>query len=619
MAQEVLSLPHEATPPTAEVIELFRTKVAFEDLNPAWVDVESLKLWLHTCDHNHGLSCRIALVPDDTVETRPQWLVDVRRKCLTPAGPDDQYAALSYVWGGVNITQTTTANLPRFLEPGALSSPNIILPRTIRHAIGLLEVLGVSFLWVDALCIVQDDEDIKRKQIHAMAWIYANAYVTIIAADGWDAEHGLRGVRGVTESRFLNKDSVTSVYNSLKTQAAKWYTRGWTFQEMIFSRRRIMFHNQVVLWECARASWNECVLNSIFQIPRMPIQPTVSIWPDIRQYMDAVRDYNMRQFTYPEDALKAISSLLSVWRHSFDGGFISGLPQMFFNEALLWQPEEPLQRRIASGRLGHQSSLPSWSWVGWEGAIDIDTWANHYSHLHLLPQYVNSGWIFQVKPSVHWFFTDSDGEMEAIKASSHKYRPKYKYGCVAPPGWKRLNRWPTKLPSYIYAGLEEPRSTYPLPLFRPPGAIAAANYLYGRTKRGCFRSDSYRPRNGLPSSSSICDEVFLLDSRGERMGVLRLNSNSFHSWRPAEQSMFELVEIAKGAVLGYESVNVWGDFGFELTEMPTPSREDTSEVSIVYVLWVEWEEGIAYRRGLGRVLSTSWIRDATDDIDLILG
>jgi hypothetical protein len=52
--------------------------------------------------------------------------------------------------------------------------------------------------------------------------------------------------------------------------------------------------------------------------------------------MNVVYDYNMREFSFPEDALKAISSLLSVWRYSFDGGFISGLQQMFFHEALLW-------------------------------------------------------------------------------------------------------------------------------------------------------------------------------------------------------------------------------------------------------------------------------------------
>ncbi|KAK9769016.1 putative Heterokaryon incompatibility protein-domain-containing protein [Seiridium cardinale] len=620
-----------------EAVDLYKTQLAFADLDPSWVDIETLKDWLWTCDHNHGGPCREALAPDDTVETRPQWLVDIRRRCLVPAGPDDQYAALSYVWGNVCVTQTTTSNLHTFLEPGSLSSPQVKLPRTISHAIGLLDLLEIRFLWVDALCIVQDDAAIKQKQIHAMAWIYANAYVTIIAADGWDADHGLRGIQGVTESRYLNKDTAKGVDKSLKAQAAKWYSRGWTYQEMIFSKRRIMFHNQTVLWECPRASWNESFLNSVFKIHQTPVQPKITAWPDIRQYMATVRDYNMREFTDPQEALNAISSLLAVWKYSYDGGFISGLPQMFFLETLLWQPEEPLKRRVKKDEQDYKRPLPSWSWAGWEGAVDIKSWEAHYSHLHILPHPRKDQYVWQVKHTVQWHCFDALGAMSRIRPSSLDYRPKKLFTYDIPEGWELRNHWPRHSSSYGHARLDGLESRYPIPLFRQPGGVVSSGLLYGKTRRGFFESNWERPRNVCPST--ICDEILLLDKQGSSMGVLRLNTASFYTstkWyynpthisrkyinRPVEDETFEMVEIAQGTVLGDETVNCWGDFGFKLTEMPEvpiPMKTYSQpEKGIVYVMWIKWKDGIAYRHGLGRVLKTAWQRDATEEIDLILG
>ena len=64
-------------------------------------------------------------------------------------------------------------------------------------------MLGQRYLWVDRLCICQDDREVQTKQIDAMGDIYNNAVFTIIAANGWDANHGLRGIEGLTPPRNL--------------------------------------------------------------------------------------------------------------------------------------------------------------------------------------------------------------------------------------------------------------------------------------------------------------------------------------------------------------------------------------------------------------------------------
>jgi hypothetical protein len=159
------------------------------------------------------------------------------------------------------MLKTTKDNLDELVQDGALFKQGDIVPRTIRHTIALIQRLGVPYLWVDCLCIVQDDEENLHRQLQDMASIYASAYVTIVAANGWDADHGLRGIRGITDPRQLSPNDASDVYESLQPYTSIWYSRGWTFQEMVFSRRTIMLQYQVAIWVCNSASWHEATTN----------------------------------------------------------------------------------------------------------------------------------------------------------------------------------------------------------------------------------------------------------------------------------------------------------------------------------------------------------------------
>ena len=99
---------------------------------------------------------------------------------------------------------------------------DIEIPKTIRHAIELVGLLGERYLWVDRLCICQDDEETKASQIDIMGDIYGNALVTIIAASGWDANHGLRGIEGITGPRNLAPNTGDDYFKSLEPQSSIW-------------------------------------------------------------------------------------------------------------------------------------------------------------------------------------------------------------------------------------------------------------------------------------------------------------------------------------------------------------------------------------------------------------
>lgn len=163
-------------------------------LDRDWIDIEMMGHWLQKCDTEHGGACRRPFGLNPLSMGLPKYLIDIRKQCLTIAQPNFRYAALSYVWGGVERLQTTGRNLDSLMQEASLKSRWDKIPKTIRQAIGLAQQLGIYYVWVDALCIIQDNEESKHTEIHVMAGIYANSYLTLIAGNGWDANHGLRGI-----------------------------------------------------------------------------------------------------------------------------------------------------------------------------------------------------------------------------------------------------------------------------------------------------------------------------------------------------------------------------------------------------------------------------------------
>lgn len=125
---------------------------------------------------------------DVTTMTLVEFGVSKERVVLPP------YVALSYVWGSVPTVHLTSAALPVFIKPGELSRVLWRLPRTVNDAIVAVQKLKLRYLWVDSLCLIQNDEEDLQLGISVMDSIYRDAYLTIIAAEGDDANAGLPGV-----------------------------------------------------------------------------------------------------------------------------------------------------------------------------------------------------------------------------------------------------------------------------------------------------------------------------------------------------------------------------------------------------------------------------------------
>ena len=99
------------------------------------------------------------------------------------------------MWGGVSQLLLTKSNQELLFRDGSLLNFEKKIPQVIKDAMQFVRNIGERYLWVDSLCIVQDDESIKHHLISNMGSIYNSAVATIVAASGEDATHGLPGVR----------------------------------------------------------------------------------------------------------------------------------------------------------------------------------------------------------------------------------------------------------------------------------------------------------------------------------------------------------------------------------------------------------------------------------------
>ncbi|OCK72752.1 hypothetical protein K432DRAFT_315198, partial [Lepidopterella palustris CBS 459.81] len=148
------------------------------------------------------------------------------------------------------------------------------IPPTIRHAMHLVQALGEKYLWVDAFCIVQDSLEEKEDQLKIVWVIYAQAQFTIVAEEGDSAYHGITGLRGIPPPRKLSPQAIHEVSDEhriveLHWHSEKgwnpWYRRRWTYQESLFSRRRLYFGSSGVHWHCVELAriYSGLVLNSL--------------------------------------------------------------------------------------------------------------------------------------------------------------------------------------------------------------------------------------------------------------------------------------------------------------------------------------------------------------------
>lgn len=616
-----------------------------------WINEREIQRWKNTCDQNQGNNCRMRSAISSLPDGNPDWLIDTRRQCLIPAGPELSYSALNYVWGRIEFFKATRSNLQQLQCDSAFSDigGSLKISQTIKDAIALVRILGERYLWIDSLCIVQDDDTAsKEEQFNKMAAIFAKADVTIIAEEGPNSFYGLRGLHGVSRPSNLPQ-RVYELQKGLKIIESRrpkrvgqsiWNQRGWTFQEHLFSNRRIIFYEGTVRWECDCGVWYEGLDQpNIQNLPHPTIRSHQILfqlhYPDLQKYDELVTAFNVRHLTDSEDVLRAFAGITYSLSSKFDGGFLCGLPVMFFDTALLWRPSGPLERRISLNSAA-KSCIPSWSWAGWRGEVDPKSWLTGCDYRSDCIS--DPGQNYQITPLVKWYSQEREKPARRrVESRVLKFREAF-FGedRQPPPNWIRekcyshiprdagcrysVNGYPSDgcvLPRYWYKHEFVPETAfwYPIPLCsegQDPVPYPAATLLSCETKRAWFCLGEKISRRQMSFS--------LRHQDGSWAGVIHLhedppkrNLTSCDPKNVSQERRCKLVAISLGQA--YNSIEDLDLAEWKMRERP----KQTPMYEFYNVLWIEWKERIAYRKGIGRVMKDIWDRQALQCFHLILG
>lgn len=358
-----------------------------------------IREWVNECVDTHLCGSYAPRGQDAPVKT---FFIDTLNRCLVRNTSDLRFVALSYVRGKEEMIEMTRASATAFQEPGALANIMSQLSPVVQDAIEFTVNLGERYLWVDTLCIPQDEHPHKAKMIMEMDKIYTHAVLAVIALNAKAASSPLPGVRretrcqGLVLNRSLGREQkqCLAVRPSLTalTETAMYSTRGWTFQEAILPTRCLIFTDYQVFFHCSAMlrsdgtifpfgdSWSERqALTSTFQFTHDDSSRFVV-------YTELIELFSLRHLSYHTDSLNAISGVLAVLSEAFGWRFLAGLPENAFHHALLWRQ---LYTTLNSHKPLRNHNFPSWSWAGWHGGIVwnfgslLDTHSSMQSRAHL--------------------------------------------------------------------------------------------------------------------------------------------------------------------------------------------------------------------------------------------
>jgi hypothetical protein len=336
---------------------------------PCW---NLVRRWLTQCENDHTVACH-----QDSNVARPSRLIDVTTLQLingSSCSASAKYATLSHCWGTRPFTKTTTSVFQSFrtgLDPHCL-------PQTFQDAIYVTRKLQLQYLWIDALCIIQDDFDDWNIEAANMGTYYRHAFVNLSALSSADVHVGFLHPRQQRSSMDLGeglrlrraRPSWSEVFRD-----APLSTRAWVLQERLLSTRVLHFEKDELFWECSTSSARE----GHFDTHDQPWEGSGEINENLKrclafdsylttnekhnrqllmgQWDRIVGLYTSLNLTFAGDRFPAIAGIAQKISEATGYTYIAGLWKERIHTSLLWHADTYTTTQPA------MTQAPSWSWA----------------------------------------------------------------------------------------------------------------------------------------------------------------------------------------------------------------------------------------------------------------
>ena len=335
---------------------------------------------MRQCDDLHT-QC----LPRRDASTTPTRLIsvglysdDIKLCRSNEVSADAHYVALSHTWGKKEERKKA---MPLLLS-GNMSARMLGIPydeltSTFKDAITIARNIGIAYIWIDSLCIVQDDREDWAKEAARMALVYKYAYLVIAATSSKNGDDGC------LRRRIPSYDLSDPVNGSFHVQPLMYHRtiiewqagddsmplldRAWCFQERLLARRVLHYTEQEMIWECQDELWCECQHSNIDYPPAMKLDgfkrahaaAVASTDPEVRadSWDKFVRRYSELALTFGTDRLPGISGIAREIALPALGTYLAGLWEFQLPQALLWESTGEVIDRPP------QYLAPTWSWA----------------------------------------------------------------------------------------------------------------------------------------------------------------------------------------------------------------------------------------------------------------
>jgi hypothetical protein len=353
------------------------------------------KKWLSECTRNHRDCITEQLfAPTRLIHVDQGAAADPRLCCHFDARQKIRYMTLSHCWGqtvpqNVVDSRLLEKNLDQMKQGIAVSS----LPKTFQDAIVVCQSFGVSYIWIDSLCIIQDSEEDWLRESRTMGNVYSCSYCNISATSAADGSGGL----------FFDRDVHALEHLSVQLKGVPYYVsndelwrdavenaplnqRAWVFQERFLSPRNLHFTTTQIFWECHGTSgcelfpsgfpdqiWDTQKKRLDLILDAANLRLRLRLPPDIQLYKytiwnSIVATYTRGMLTYDTDKLLAIAGLAAKLQSVLEDKYVAGLWKRYLPSQLLWI------RYVEAGTAMHCRTpsdyiAPSWSWASVIGEV----------------------------------------------------------------------------------------------------------------------------------------------------------------------------------------------------------------------------------------------------------